>query len=104
MSRPDLAAPVDIAGACVRLTGVSRRWGDVTALDRIALEVAPGRFTVLLGPSGCGKSTCLRIVAGLETAINNFAPRIGAFLSDRGQARPPQWLRNFYGGQENGPF
>src|SRR5208283_3910521 len=68
MSRPDLAAPADTAGASIRLTGVSRRWGDVTALDRIALDVAPGRFTVLLGPSGCGKSTCLRIVAGLETA------------------------------------
>jgi len=68
MSRPDLAAPADTAGASIRLTGVSRRWGEVTALDRIALDVAPGRFTVLLGPSGCGKSTCLRIVAGLETA------------------------------------
>src|SRR5580658_9789843 len=68
MSRPDPAAPADRAGASIRLTGVSRRWGNVTALDRIALDVAPGSFTVLLGPSGCGKSTCLRIVAGLETA------------------------------------
>jgi sn-glycerol 3-phosphate transport system ATP-binding protein len=68
MSRPDLAAPADRAGASIRLTGVSRRWGNVVALDRIALDVAPGSFTVLLGPSGCGKSTCLRIVAGLETA------------------------------------
>jgi sn-glycerol 3-phosphate transport system ATP-binding protein len=65
MSRPD---PADPAGASIRLTGVSRRWGEVTALDRITLDVAPGSFTVLLGPSGCGKSTCLRIVAGLETA------------------------------------
>ena len=68
MSRPDPAAPTDPAGASIRLTGVSRRWGVTTALDRITLDVAPGRFTVLLGPSGCGKSTCLRIVAGLETA------------------------------------
>jgi len=68
MSRPDLAAPANTAGASIRLIGVSRRWGDVMALDRIALDVAPGRFTVLLGPSGCGKSTCLRIIAGLEMA------------------------------------
>jgi len=68
MSRPDLAAPADRAGASIRLTGVSRRWGNVAALDRITLDVAPGSLTVLLGPSGCGKSTCLRIVAGLETA------------------------------------
>ncbi len=68
MSRPDLAAPADPAAASIRLIGVSRRWSEVAALDRITLDVAPGSFTVLLGPSGCGKSTCLRIVAGLETA------------------------------------
>ncbi|HEY3848999.1 MAG TPA: ABC transporter ATP-binding protein [Acetobacteraceae bacterium] len=56
------------AGAEVRLTAVSRRWGSTTALDGISLRVRPGSFTVLLGPSGCGKTTCLRIVAGLETA------------------------------------
>jgi sn-glycerol 3-phosphate transport system ATP-binding protein len=55
-------------GASVRLTAVSRRWGQTTALDSISLEVRPSSFTVLLGPSGCGKTTCLRIVAGLETA------------------------------------
>jgi sn-glycerol 3-phosphate transport system ATP-binding protein len=56
------------AGAEVRLTAVSRRWGSTTALDSISLHVRPGSFTVLLGPSGCGKTTCLRIVAGLEMA------------------------------------
>jgi ABC-type sugar transport system ATPase subunit len=75
MSRPDLAAPADRAGASIRLTGVSRRWGNVTALDRITLNVAPGSFTVLLGPSGCGKSTCLRIVAGLETTSEGRVER-----------------------------
>ena len=68
MSRPDLAAPADPVDASIRLIRVSRRWGEVAALDRITLAVAPGSFTVLLGPSGCGKSTCLRIIAGLETA------------------------------------
>jgi sn-glycerol 3-phosphate transport system ATP-binding protein len=56
------------SGAPIRLTGVSKRWGEAAALDRISLNIAAGSFTVLLGPSGCGKSTCLRIVAGLETA------------------------------------
>ena len=55
-------------GASVRLIDVSRHWGAMAALDRISIDVEPGRFTVLLGPSGCGKTTCLRIVAGLETA------------------------------------
>ena len=57
-----------LAGAEIRLTAVSRRWGGTTALDGISLHVRAGSFTVLLGPSGCGKTTCLRIVAGLETA------------------------------------
>ncbi len=56
------------AGAAVRLRGVSRRFGQVAALDAVSLEVAAGSFCVLLGPSGCGKTTCLRIVAGLEQA------------------------------------
>jgi sn-glycerol 3-phosphate transport system ATP-binding protein len=54
----------------VRLTRVSRRWGGVTALDAVSLNVRAGSFTVLLGPSGCGKTTCLRIIAGLETATH----------------------------------
>jgi len=52
--------------AGIRLTGVSKRFGDVVAVDRLDLEVADGEFLVLLGPSGCGKSTALRMVAGLE--------------------------------------
>ncbi len=71
MPRSEAASPAPrpaSAGASVRLTAVSRRWGATAALDRISLSVAPGSFTVLLGPSGCGKTTCLRIVAGLETA------------------------------------
>src|SRR6185312_8163694 len=71
MTRPSPtppAAPPGPGGAAVRLTRVSRRWGGVTALDAISLDVRPGSFTVLLGPSGCGKTTCLRIIAGLETA------------------------------------
>ncbi|CAH2600589.1 sn-glycerol-3-phosphate import ATP-binding protein UgpC [Rhodovastum atsumiense] len=62
------AAPGGPAGASVRLHGVSRRFGAVTALDAASLHVAAGSFCVLLGPSGCGKTTCLRIVAGLEQA------------------------------------
>ncbi len=48
------------------LSGVTRRFGTVTALQDITLEVAQGDFLVLLGPSGCGKSTLLRLIAGLD--------------------------------------
>ena len=47
--------------------GITKRFGDVVALDDIRLEVEAGQFVSLLGPSGCGKTTLLRTCAGLET-------------------------------------
>ncbi|MCC6008477.1 MAG: ABC transporter ATP-binding protein [Rhodobacteraceae bacterium] len=48
----------------VTLTGVSKAYGSVTALQPLDLEIREGEFLSLLGPSGCGKTTTLRIVAG----------------------------------------
>jgi multiple sugar transport system ATP-binding protein len=45
---------------------ISKRFGQVVALEDFCLEVMDREFLVLLGPSGCGKTTALRIVAGLE--------------------------------------
>jgi spermidine/putrescine transport system ATP-binding protein len=50
----------------VALRGVTKRFGALTAVDDLDLELASGEFFTLLGPSGCGKTTTLRMIAGFE--------------------------------------
>jgi spermidine/putrescine transport system ATP-binding protein len=50
----------------VELREVSKRFGDLTAVDELDLEFGRGEFFTLLGPSGCGKTTTLRMIAGFE--------------------------------------
>jgi spermidine/putrescine transport system ATP-binding protein len=52
--------------ADVELRGVTKRFGNVTAVDSLDLTVRNGEFLSLLGPSGCGKTTTLRLIAGFE--------------------------------------
>jgi sulfate transport system ATP-binding protein len=51
----------------IEVHGITKRFGDFTALQSIDLAVTDGALTALLGPSGSGKSTLLRVIAGLET-------------------------------------
>ncbi len=53
--------------ADVQLESVTKSYGDVVAVDDLALEVAPGEFFTMLGPSGSGKTTTLRLIAGFES-------------------------------------
>lgn len=60
----------------VRLDNLTKRFGDVTAVDNVSLEIAEGELFFLLGPSGCGKTTILRSIAGFEE------PQSGRILFD----------------------
>ena len=53
-------------GPCVVLSSVTKRFGELTAVDAIDLDIAEGEFFTMLGPSGCGKTTTLRMIAGFE--------------------------------------
>ncbi len=65
----------------VGITGITKRFGDVVAVDNIDLSIADGEFFALLGPSGCGKTTTLRMIGGLdfptEGSLRIFGDEVG---------------------------
>ena len=62
--------------ATVTFDHVYKKYGEVTAVSDLNLEIGDGEFMVLVGPSGCGKTTSLRMIAGLEE-ITDGTLRIG---------------------------
>lgn len=68
--------------ASVRLRDLTKRFGKVTAVNGVNLEIRDGEFIILLGPSGCGKSTMLYSIAGLEE-ISSGEIYIGERLMNR---------------------
>lgn len=74
----------------IRLRDAVVRYGDVMAVDRVSLDVAPGQVLVLLGASGSGKSSILRAIAGLEPLAGG-----GVFWGDDDSAAVPVHKRGF---------
>ena len=72
------------------LRHLSCRFGSVTAVDDISLELAPGEFVSLLGPSGCGKTTTLRLIAGFLPPSGGTIEMDGDPISSPASALPPE--------------
>src|SRR5918997_5292805 len=72
------------------IDNVVKRFGAVTALKGVSLDIPSGAFVCFLGPSGCGKTTLLRVIAGLEAA-NEGSVRLG----DQDLSHVPARSRNF---------
>ncbi len=73
---------MNAADADVALSNVSKRYGDVVAVDDVSLEIRRGEFFSLLGPSGCGKSTTLRMIGGFEFPTSGEIRLRGRVVND----------------------
>src|SRR5215472_9602532 len=78
---PDCSlAPAVEAGALLRAAGLTKRFGDETALADIAFDVRSGEILGLIGPNGAGKTTLLEAVAGLLPVDGGSVAWCGALL------------------------
>lgn len=92
VDRSDKAAAsgcLDAVAPVVSLRGISKTYGDFTAVENLSLDVERGELLCLLGPSGCGKTTTLRMVAGF------IEPTAGSvFISGKNVTALPPYRRD----------
>jgi putative spermidine/putrescine transport system ATP-binding protein len=67
----------------IRLNGLTKEFGTVTAVDHVDLEIAAGEFFSMLGPSGSGKTTVLRLIAGFERPTSGTIELFGKDVTGR---------------------
>ncbi|MDF2989773.1 MAG: spermidine/putrescine transporter ATP-binding protein [Microbacterium sp.] len=65
----------------IRLTGITKAFGDTTVVQPLDLEIGRNEFFSILGPSGCGKTTLMRMIAGFETPTGGEIELAGASVT-----------------------
>jgi spermidine/putrescine ABC transporter ATP-binding subunit len=85
-AQPEVAAP---PRTLLDIVDVTRRFGDVIAVDSVSLTIAENEFFALVGPSGCGKTTLLRSIAGFEHPDSGLMMLGGQDLLDLPPHRRP---------------
>ena len=89
-------SPVDVRG--LELIGVTKRFGEILALDGLSLQVRPGRVLGFLGPNGAGKTTAMRCIFGL------VRPDEGELRWQGRRVGPAEWRRFGYMPEERGLY
>jgi ABC-type Fe3+/spermidine/putrescine transport system ATPase subunit len=69
-------------GRNLRLENLTKKFGNLVAVDRVNLEIEEGEFICFLGPSGCGKTTVLRMITGFETVTEGNLIFDGKVIND----------------------
>ena len=88
----------------VEFRGITKRFGDVAAVNNVSLQVHKGEFLSLLGPSGCGKTTLLRLIAGFDAADSGTIAVDERVVDAPGVHVPPEKRRIGYVPQEGTLF
>jgi ABC-2 type transport system ATP-binding protein len=92
------ATPEPTGGQGLQLIELTKRFGQIVALDRLSLDVRPGRVLGFLGPNGAGKTTAMRCVLGL------VRPDGGQVLWQGRRPGPREWQRFGYMPEERGLY
>jgi ABC-type Fe3+/spermidine/putrescine transport system ATPase subunit len=77
----------------LQLTGLTKKFADLTVVDNLHLTLRSGEFVSLLGPSGCGKTTTLRMIAGFVTPTSGTVEMDGKPMSSASVSLPPERRR-----------
>jgi iron(III) transport system ATP-binding protein len=93
VTMPAMVPELDAPPLAFRTLTLTKRFGDVAAVDEVSIDVRRGEFLAVLGPSGCGKTTLLRLVAGFERPDSGGVEIDGRVVAGPRRNVPPEERR-----------